>query len=208
MPRVGMARKQIGPGLCCVGSTCEPSDLGSCNQIGGNWTPPPEPEDDGWCFATRVIRDYLGDDLHDDAIAVLLSGGTYALLKDARDVILRRWRFGLTALRLYRKHGAEVVRLTRRDRELRRQVLVAFLRLAAFSRVLLRYGAQAGAGSYAKVRYTLSLHKELLSVTYRLDASGASKGLTSSLRSLLETAEEFVDLPLPAFFRKAGIPVK
>jgi hypothetical protein len=135
-------------------------------------------------------------------------GGTYSLLYDARDQILKKWTIGRKALELYRKHGQEVLELTRKDRELRRHLLFTFLRLAMFSRALLRYMRTDDEDATSKGRYTLGLHKELVALSYRFDASGASPDAVDAVKSLLNQVEELIDLDLPAFFSKIDVNIR
>jgi hypothetical protein len=139
-------------GVCCFGTTCEPSDRATCQQAGGDFNRPSPVG--GVCFITQTILDYLNEEHGNDLVVQLMAGGTYSLLFEARDQILNKWELGQKALELYRKHGAEVLKLTRSDREVRRHVLLVFFKLAMFSRALLRYLATNTARADAKGSYT------------------------------------------------------
>lgn len=193
-------------GVCCIGSNCEPSSEAECKQINGDFKPgPPKPV--GICFMTQVILDYLDEEHKNDGIVRLIAGGTYSSLFDARDHILKKCVIGRKALDIYRKHGMEVLLLSRKDWELRRQMLYTFLKLAMFSRALIRYVMYGQTEPESKGSYTMAMHKELIALTYRLEASGASVAVGEDFRSLLADVQDKVDLPIPEFFIQIGIGI-
>jgi hypothetical protein len=189
-------------GVCCFGSTCEPSDPATCQQAGGDYN---RSSPTGVCFITQIIQDYLKEEHAHDGVVWLLAGGTYSLLYEARDRILEKWAVGRRALELYREHGAEVLQLARKDRELRRHILFTFLKLAMFSRVLLRHLWTGKTPPDTKARYTLAMHKELIALMYRLDASGVGPEGIKALRSILDDVETLVDRPIPDLLRAIGV---
>jgi hypothetical protein len=180
-------------GVCCVGSTCQPSTAGECQQIGGDYKP--GGASGGVCFVTQVIIDYLDEEHGHDGVVRLMAGGTYSLLYEARDEILRKSDIGRRALELYRKHGAEVLTLTREDREIRRHVLYTFFKLAAFSHVMLRFVWSRNIAT-ASCHYTAALNKELYALIFRLEAAGLSAESISDIRSLMDEAQIFVGRPV------------
>jgi len=193
-------------GVCCIGNDCQPTDPATCQQVNGVYHPKPPPGSGG-CFITQVIREYLKDEHAHDLIVTLMVGGTYSQLIDAKEQILDKWKLGQTAVKLYREHGAEVLKLTQSDWELRRQLLLTFLKIAMFSRALLRYLRNETEDLHASGSYTLAMHKELYSAMYRLEACNASPGLIGAFQSILNGVEEFVDASIPEFIQKTGIKV-
>jgi hypothetical protein len=189
-------------GVCCAGSTCEPSDPESCAQIGGDYK---SSAPSGACFVTRIILDYLDEEHAHDSVVRQMAGGTYSLLYDARDQVLMKCTIGQKCLEHYRKYGPELLELTRKDWELRRHVLFTFFKLASFSRVLLRYLWISNAEFKSTVRYTSSLHKELFALICRLDASGMSSDGIRDLRRVLDDVQVFIDHTVPEIASMMGL---
>jgi hypothetical protein len=188
-------------GQCCAGHACEPSTPGDCEAIGGDYKPGGPT---GVCFITQVIMDYLDEEHTNDAVVRLMAGGTYSLLYEAGDEILQKSDIRGRSLELYRKHGAELLKLTRENREIRRHVLYTFFKLAAFSRIMLRF-VWGGNISSASCRFTSTLHKDLYALLFRLEAAGLSDESVSDSRLIMDEAQVFVGRPISAIVQMIGL---
>lgn len=190
-------------GLCCAGSSCEPSDEGSCNAVGGNWTPPPDDGDS--CSCEEIIRSYINGELGGEPLVALLAGGTYSLMRAARDEIVRKSKLSHVLLPFLDQKHPDLVRLMQANPDLRRQLLLTLLRFAALTRIMLRYIQDRDSNPRGEGRYTRPLHNELLSLSSSLEAAGVSSYVINTLKSFLKEAEPLIDLPLPRLLETIGV---
>jgi hypothetical protein len=79
-------------GMCCVGTSGEPTDQGTCLEIGGDYYDDPGQSclSGGLCAFLSALNEYLHEQYGEDPIVLLAAGGTYTSLYDLRDEVLAK----------------------------------------------------------------------------------------------------------------------
>ncbi len=123
-------------GVCCCGTSGEPSDRRTCEEIGCDYYE--DPTTSCTCALTVLLTEYLTTQSREDPVILLAAGGTYTSLYDLRDQILAKSRLGQQLLDYYHRFAEQAVTIARSDPDFIREALRVFLVGASFGRAVLR----------------------------------------------------------------------
>lgn len=170
---------------CCVGSSCEPADPGTCGELSGECKRGNE-----GCFVTRLM-DRVLDSIGDSVLARLIAGGTYSRVKDFRDRILVNSRVGRRALSYNRRFDKEMMSILHADPELFVDLGRIFFVAARYSRTLLR--CADGYGDADSMAITPEMFESASLVGARV-AESASDELRTAIKEILSEIEPLISL--------------
>jgi hypothetical protein len=157
-------------GVCCCGSSGEPSDRQSCSDIGCDYYEDPNTSCIGAaaCGVLTALAEFLATEYENDPIVLLAAGGTYTTLLDLGDVVLKRSSLGQEVLDRYFQFAAPAVAMIRADEDLFREALRVFLMYASFGRAILRAHYGKTPDEIGDRRYTRELHEKGVAVLERV----------------------------------------
>lgn len=125
-------------GMCCCGSSGEPSDPGSCSEIGCDYFDDSSSSCIEGCAFLSLLADYLATESNNDSVIQLAAGGTFTALYDLRDELLVRSSLGRQLLDYYREYAQRGLDIVSSEPDLLRETLRVFLVGASFGRAVLR----------------------------------------------------------------------
>jgi hypothetical protein len=180
---------------CCVGTSCEPGDPGTCTSIHGDCR-----DDPGGCF-TRSFLDAILADIGDHLLAPLIAGGTYSRVQDLRDRILVNSPLGRQALAYNRRFAEETLAILRRDPKLFLETGRVFFMAARFSRTLLRVAD--GYEDPEPMMITAEMLEEAGAVAARV-SEHASEELRAAIGETIRAIETLTELSAAEVLRAIG----
>src|SRR6266852_4406428 len=110
-------------GICCVGSSCEPSDQLDCDMLHGEYR---DDHPSRGCAFLTALSDYLHNTCAADPIILLAAGGTYSAIYDLRDVILSKSPLGKRILDYYQQYASKGIEILMKEPKLLGETLRVF----------------------------------------------------------------------------------